>query len=405
MALALTGCDPSSLDGFDLPRPAGTGGNSGSDASVESGGTDAGPAPPPRDAGTPRDATAVDSGNEHCPRRPLDASDDVTVTARERPERQVRPSIVKFRDGAASGRLADGTVLWLYHQTNFNDFAADGAAHRISTAATGTVRDPVDVSEPVDAKNAPAAFFELTAAERAPAGDAGSAFLIFWPNTVVLDRDGPLVFYAKNALLGGGEYDFLGSGVARPRASDPTRADRDEGLLFDATRGDYAFHAGGVVWKAAGVNHLYLYGCARGRSSALPCRVARAPEGQWTSRSGYRFWDGAGWSADVNDAVDVFPDAPLEPTVSYNRYLQRFIAVYTVGLAFDVWMRTAPRPEGPWSGPISLFKIAPTEPVLVYGAKEHPELSPDCGKTLVVTYPQHLPGAANEIRVVDVTLE
>jgi hypothetical protein len=61
----------------------------------------------------------------------------------------------------------------------------------------------------------------------------------------------------------------------------------------------------------------------------------------------------------------------------------------------DVWWRSAPHPEGPWSDPRKLFTALAPSTGNDYAAKEHPELARDGGRTLIMSYARP-PGTFDE---------
>jgi hypothetical protein len=63
---------------------------------------------------------------------------------------------------------------------------------------------------------------------------------------------------------------------------------------------------------------------------------------------------GGRWSSSVDDAVPVFDGLDIL-SVSWNTYLQRYVAVYSALFSDDVMIRTSPNPEGPWSDGIVAF--------------------------------------------------
>jgi hypothetical protein len=100
------------------------------------------------------------------------------------------------------------------------------------------------------------------------------------------------------------------------------------------------------------------------------------------------WWDG-GWvphgSLDGAPAV-VIEDAQTEFSVSLQEGSGRFVLVQTEGFGgTTIGIRTAARPEGPWSARTTVWRPPESdrEGVLVYAAKAHPELE---GEGLVVTY-------------------
>ena len=83
---------------------------------------------------------------------------------------------------------------------------------------------------------------------------------------------------------------------------------------------------------------------------------------------------------------------PNELSVSYNAYLGQYLAVHSFLLSGEIVGRTAPQPWGPWSEPVTLWKVQARRekplpyPPLMYAGKEHPELSREGGRILYLTY-------------------
>ncbi|AVZ39283.1 MULTISPECIES: DUF4185 domain-containing protein [unclassified Dietzia] len=131
--------------------------------------------------------------------------------------------------------------------------------------------------------------------------------------------------------------------------------------------------------------HLYEYLTPSGRQgSAILARVplAGSPSAEDLDAAGgappaagvldpaaYRYWDGAEWVDDPSDAAPVLPRPASELSVMWNRHLGKYIAMYSQGYN-SVVIRTADRPEGPWTGPTALvdYSMLPG----VYGAFMHP---------------------------------
>lgn len=131
--------------------------------------------------------------------------------------------------------------------------------------------------------------------------------------------------------------------------------------------------------------HLYEYLTPSGRQgSAILARVPLAgspsaadldaaggapPTAGILDPTAYRYWDGTEWVDDPSDAAPVLPRPASELSVMWNSYLGKFAAMYSQGFN-SVVLRTADRPEGPWTGPTVLvdYSMLPG----VYGAFMHP---------------------------------
>ena len=93
---------------------------------------------------------------------------------------------------------------------------------------------------------------------------------------------------------------------------------------------------------------VYQYGTPNGRYGAL--FLARVPAAQLLDMNAYQYYRGGGqWSGYSGDAVKVATEPIAEVSVRYNNYLNRFVMLSS--RKGSITMRTAARPEGPWSGP------------------------------------------------------
>jgi hypothetical protein len=92
------------------------------------------------------------------------------------------------------------------------------------------------------------------------------------------------------------------------------------------------------------------------------------------------------WVADWHQAASVMDGAPLM-SVHFSPYLGRFVAFYMVPLGSHMALRTAPRPEGPWSAELHFADAAPAlDGNWDYALMAHPELERDGGRVEYVSY-------------------
>ena len=91
-------------------------------------------------------------------------------------------------------------------------------------------------------------------------------------------------------------------------------------------------------------------------------------------------------------------------SVSFNPYLGQFIAVYSGIFSNDIWFRSAPRPEGPWSAARKMFTALAPASGNDYAGKEHPELAAAGGRTVIVSYARATGTFDGEIRLSSVAL-
>jgi hypothetical protein len=235
-----------------------------------------------------------------------------------------------------------------------------------------------------DDEGLPVEILPPTPAERA-------AGIRFWPQHGVLLDGRVYVFYLGIQATGGSSvWDFrtLGAGVA---ALDPASGDcrrvcpGGDWLLWPATADD--LHLGVQVVAHAG--HLYVYGSRR-RGLTVEALLGRVPPGSVADPGAYRFLQPATgrWAPDLDDAGGLGP-CGADYSVSYNAHLGAFLMVYADSFAATLRVRTADRPEGPWSPPETVGRL-PHLPSseLVYLAFEHPTFAADGGRRLAVTYSQ-----------------
>jgi hypothetical protein len=84
--------------------------------------------------------------------------------------------------------------------------------------------------------------------------------------------------------------------------------------------------------------------------------------------------------------VPVFDGAPLM-SVHFSAYLGAFVAFYMVPTTSRMALRLAPRPEGPWSGPLTFADGLPAlDGSWDYALIAHPELAREGGRVEYLTY-------------------
>ncbi len=106
----------------------------------------------------------------------------------------------------------------------------------------------------------------------------------------------------------------------------------------------------GAVLKHDGF--VYSYGTPQGRQGAA--YLARVPEAKIIELDAYEYWDGAKWVPKDPAAARPVIAAPMsEMSVMWNDYLNKFISLSFAG--GSVHLRTAEKPEGPWSEPRSIL--------------------------------------------------
>jgi hypothetical protein len=205
------------------------------------------------------------------------------------------------------------------------------------------------------------------------------------------------LYYIKVRMIAEGPFpvNFLvvGSGIAVGDDKDwQFRRIRRQGDSIFWNNSEPAF--GTAVLRDGDDAHLYVYGVLRGRDGVQRCYIARVRDDLIEDRNGYEYLYSSepSWSSDIGKAVHIFTGPPNELSVSYNKYLNCYLAVHSLDISGITVARTAPRPWGPWSEPVTLFTVSTEHPKpmpyprLIYAAKEHPDLAEQNGKVIYITY-------------------
>ena len=328
------------------------------------------------------------------------------------------------RDGAYSA-LFQGYSVWVYGDTFLANPNADGRGLiSDSWSFTTDLSAPDGISgfqERLDSAGAPSMILAETPAEYAfnqahngnpcqvqPCG----ARWALWPAAIVTDPDSnqAFVFYGViSALPGSFNFQGMGSSVAvwqdfsqqpqRPTFNPPIVADHPD-LMF--TGNEPAFGSAAFINQGT----LYIYGCGiPSNSSDKGCRLAKVDPASVLNRGAWTFYGGNGkWSSQVSDAVSVIPDANIL-SISWNDYLQQYVAVYSQLFSQNVNLRTAPNPEGPWSREVTAFEAMRPVSGNTYDAHAHSEYDLNGGQTIFVSYSRATGEFTSEMRVVEVQLK
>lgn len=330
------------------------------------------------------------------------------------------PKIVG-RDGGYSG-VFNGNAVWLYGDTFLTSPNAEGQSLISDSWAWTTDLDAssgiAGFQERDDSAGAPTMILTLTAAEQAfNAAHSGNpcqqqpcgARWALWPAAIVADpaRSRALVFYQLvSSQPGNFNFQAVGYSVAswQTFAGLPQRPVIDSNaqypdLLFTVNEPSF-----GSAALAVG-DTLYAYGCSSS-DFALPCKLGRVALENVDDRSAWTFYAGNGtWSSQLGDAVEVFTGNSIM-NVSWNDYLQQYVAVYNSPLSVNVKMRTAPDPEGPWSREVAAFTaLAPVNGGSpVSDALAHPEYNLNGGQTMFVSYSHATGEFSSEFHLVSVQI-
>ena len=233
-----------------------------------------------------------------------------------------------------------------------------------------------------------------------------------WPASIVVDpaSNQALIFYmVVSAQPGAFNFQSVGSSVAtwqnlqtqpqRPTLNPPIVQDHPD-LLFGQT--EPSFGTASLVSQGM----LYVYGCGTPTDGLdKGCRLGRVDPTKVLDRSAWSFFAGTGnWSTQVGDAVPVFTGSSIA-SVSWNAYLQQYVAIYSQPFSQNVRLRTAPNPEGPWSGELTAFIAMSPASGNTYDAHAHSEYDASGGQTIMVSYSRSTGEFSSEVRLVAVQLQ
>jgi hypothetical protein len=325
---------------------------------------------------------------------------------------------IRGRDGGYSA-VFQGRSVWLYGDTFLSRADARGRTLISDSWSWTTNLDATNgitgFQERLDAAGMPTMILPETSPESTynanhqgdpcqvqPCGDRWA----LWPGPLVTDsvRNRALIFYML-VYAKPGNFNFSGVGTSvaiwdsfddTPRRPIIDPSARCTTCLFAENETPY----GSAALTVAGM--LYVYGCANSGFTNT-CKLGRVDPADVLDRTAWSYYAGAGaWSPRIGDAVTVLNGNDIL-SISWNAYLNRYVAVYSPPLSLDVMMRTSPAPQGPWSREIRAFTaMPPSGGGTVYDAQAHPEYDVDGGRVMYVTYSRTTGSFTSEIRVVSI---
>lgn len=183
-------------------------------------------------------------------------------------------------------------------------------------------------------------------------------------------------------------FRCLGCGLAR--------LDLDDGharRLYHG--GDWCFWPVGSDHFNLGVQVLrqsdvvYVYASLRSGLNGR-ARLARVALDQISDPKAYRFLASyrPDWGKDLADSLDLGP-CGNEYSVSFNRYLDRYLMIFVNGYDKILYARTAMQPWGPFDAPQRLGALPHRQDSgLIALGFEHPTCAEEQGKTVYISYCQ-----------------
>lgn len=304
------------------------------------------------------------------------------------------------RDGGMSGVLG-GKILWSFGDTFLTEHNhIDNSSVLSATAGWSTVADPLALTHAMNGAE-PAQLIPYTPAEiTANTNDALNGYAL-WPGPLldVGEATGVIAFQQIKRMNGSG-FESVGVGTARIGV-DAASATRTTGLLFAPPEPLYVPHI-------AIDGYVYAFACDKRGFLDFACKLARAPRTHAEERAAYEFFDGAAWTGSIAAAAYVIDKTSVAPSISYNAYLGKYLAVSCKVVSSTVLLRTAERIEGPWGEPIEIAAgatgvLAPTHADQYnYLCVEHPELA--AADSIVIGYSRPTEPFRGDVRLARITL-
>ncbi|MCA9720039.1 MAG: DUF4185 domain-containing protein [Myxococcales bacterium] len=207
-----------------------------------------------------------------------------------------------------------------------------------------------------------------------------------WPGDPVWDAEAgrALIFYGL-IYAEPGEFNFTSVGQSVAVWDVYEEPPRRPVIHPEAEHPDLLFLEGEPGW-GVGSNiedgFLYTFSCDED-GLGHPCRLARVAAAEVLERDAWRYWDGASWSTEMDEADKLFEGAPIME-VSRSEHHGGWLAIYSSPFSRDVVARTAPALTGPWTRE-SVIYTAPGDDA-PYDVVHHPEYAEEAGRVQYLTY-------------------
>jgi hypothetical protein len=291
-------------------------------------------------------------------------------------------------DGVFSVRLDSDSILWLFGDTFIGDVKNGQHVNAVlvnNTIAIQTGRKP----SPDDIK-----FFYGKSAPDKPEALVKPQDGIgwYWPYHGVRTEEGLFLFLIQvNRAEGPSGFDF--KLVATWLVKVPNPDDPPDRWRFIQEKIPWS-HENRLFGSSILVKgeECFIYGTVEETTKGLPGKkmiLAKAPLIQINDFGRWRFYSRGEWLKEADGAEFIAENVANEFSVSFQPGINRYLLVYTKdSLSEDIVFRLAPKPHGPWSEPVLVYRCPEAKwdsKVFCYAAKGHPELS-QSPEELLFTY-------------------
>lgn len=299
-----------------------------------------------------------------------------------------RPRVFKNSVLGPSQRRGDGRMRWIVTASQLVDTLPDptSAPDHYPLLAFSDLTGPWTQAEQLGQRfrldelssdSAPAASLIALQGDETPFGDAFSPLSLISPADGVRGSNA-FILQARN---------FESHAVWLADVDDETRlAKRREAPLF--TRAPFFAHAARID-----ADKVTVYACDDPSDAydVADCVAGQVPVDKLADASAYKVYtrDAAGmwsWSEDLSRGTPVLEDVFGQLSVTYNNYLGQYLAVYGNKFGSHAVLRTAERPEGPWSEPVRVALPSPSAGELLFFVREHAPLAQRCERRIILSY-------------------
>ena len=302
------------------------------------------------------------------------------------------PPTLSTYSGGASARLGE-SVMWTFGEAVLKTPLATGESTRSSIFGFSSREDFLRPWIVADKAGIPAELIPLTTEEREQNLKTPHDRYVVWPIGVLELAGEANVFYGRMKVRPG-DLDIrpVDGGLAHVRKGDASARDR----LTIFKTGEPLFGLG----PTAHGDYVYAWACVEGG-----CVLGRAPTAKINEHDAWQVYDGKAYVSTLTKGASLITDAPGDLSMSWNPWVRKFVVIHSQFRTAKVVLRTADKPEGPWSEPLLAFETGGDQ----YAGKEHVALRSTCGDTLVATYFARTtappPSYSGELRAVEIKLK
>jgi hypothetical protein len=215
-----------------------------------------------------------------------------------------------------------------------------------------------------------------------------------WPLHGISLNEMVYIYYVSVRVIPGNDFSYrsssfnfieIGSGLAEydPEENRTERLLNGDNLLWwSKNEGNF----GGAVIEEG--NYIYIFGTHANAYRNNHARLSRVKKGYIKDRSKYRYLKSfkPEWTENINEAIDVTSDIPCEMSVSYNKYLKKYLIVHSLVSEHSIVLKVSDNICGPYEELCIIPLKRGCSETFRYAGKEHRELAKENGRIIYITY-------------------